>query len=92
MGRQYVGRAVERACAVALAILKGDYLDARILLLDRLLKALLALVGRDRPGLDAEYRDTALASELRGEPVCRDRAALPVVRGDIGDVVLGSDA
>src|SRR5205085_4853735 len=87
-----VRRAVERAGAVALAILKRDDLDAGVLLLDRLLKPLLALVGRDRAGLDAEDGDTALPAEFRGEAVGGDRAALPVVCGDVGDVVLRADA
>ena len=47
MRSQDVRRAIERTRAVGVAILKGHDLDARILLLDRVLKALLTLVGRD---------------------------------------------
>src|SRR5215207_5263261 len=90
--RQDVGRAVERAGAVGFAVLEGYYFNAGVLRLDRLLKTLLALVGRDRAGLDAEDGDAPLAVQARGQALGRVDAALPVVGRDVGDVVLGADA
>src|SRR5205823_2269156 len=67
MRGQDVGRAVERLGAVGLAVLEGHDLYAGILLLDRVLKALLALVGRDRTGFDAEERDLTFAAKFFGQ-------------------------
>src|SRR5215204_33924 len=90
--RQDVGRAVERAGAVRFAVLEGHDLDAGVFGLDRLLETLLALVGRDRPGLDAEDGDAPLPVQARGQTLGRVDAALLVVGRDVGDVVLGADA
>ena len=92
MRRQDISRAVERFGPICFTVLKSDYRDAGVFLFDGVLKTLLAFIGRNRSGFDAEYRDLAFASKLLGEPFGGYDAALSIVGRNIRKITLSADA